>query len=191
MTLVVADPDHPLRGSLEDAIRAVFLAEYGARVPAFPRQLLALLDRESRPLAASGLRFAEDGFFSECYLEEPVEESLGRRAGTAVSRTEVVEFVSLAALRPGAALPLVGGAVRLCLASGCRWGLFTATARLRALLGRAGFVVEDIAAADRERVTRPENWGSYYLHDPRVVAVRAESLPRVLNSAPNRTAAHA
>lgn len=191
MTLVVADPDHPLRGSLEDAIRTVFQAEYGARVAAFPRQLVGLLDRDSRPLAAAGLRFAEDGFFSERYLDEPVEESLGRRAGMAVARTDVVEFVSLAALRPGAALPLVGGVVRLCLALGCHWGLFTATARLRALLRRTGYVIEDFTAASPDRIARPETWGSYYLHDPRVVAVRAESLPRVLLAAPDRTAAHA
>lgn len=191
MTLVLAGPEHSLRGSLEESIRAVFLAEYGARIPVFPRKLLVLLDQDRQPLAAAGLRRAEDGFFSECYLNEPVETCLSRRAGTAVARADVVEFVNLAAMRPGAALPLVGAAVRLCLASGCRWGLFTATARLRALLRRAGFVVEDIAAASPERVAQPEAWGSYYLHDPRVLAVRAESLPGSVIAHRNGLAAHA
>ena len=40
MTLTLADRDHPERARLEQTIRAVFLAEYGAHVPVFPDHLV-------------------------------------------------------------------------------------------------------------------------------------------------------
>lgn len=180
MSLILANRDHPDRPRLERAIRTVFLAEYGAHVPAFPDHLVATLDAMGRPTAVAGLRFAEDGLFSDVYLDGPIEDVLGRALGHAVSRRQIVEFSNLAAPRPGAALPLVGAAIRLCLADGRAYGLFTATARLRALLRRTGLNAIDLGPALRERAARPDAWGSYYLHDPRVLVVEGTALPAAL-----------
>lgn len=180
MPLILANRDHPERSRLEHAVRAVFLAEYGAHVPHFPDHLVATLDPAGQPQAVAGLRFAENGLFSDAYLDGPVEDVLGRALGRAVSRRQIVEFSSLAALRSGAALPLVSAAIRLCLADGRAYGLFTATARLRALLRRTGLNAIDLGPARRERISQPAAWGSYYLHDPRVLAVEAAALPSAL-----------
>lgn len=177
MTLILADRDHPDRSRLEQTIRTVFLSEYGAHVPGFPDHLVATLDPQGQPQAVAGLRFAEDGLFSDAYLDGPAEAVLGRHLGRMVFRRQIVEFSSLAALKAGSALPLVGAAIRLCLAEGRAYGLFTATARLRALLRRAGLVAIDLGAAKRERIPTPATWGSYYLHDPRVLVVEAATLP--------------
>lgn len=177
MTLILADHSHPDRTRLEHAVRAVFLSEYGAHVPTFPDSLVAMLDPSGHPVAIAGLRFAEDGLFSDVYLDGTVEDVLGQALGRTVSRRQIVEFSSLAAPKAGAALPLVGAAIRLCLASGCSYGMFTATARLRGLLRRAGLTAVDLGPARRERVSNPAAWGSYYLHDPRVLVVAAETLP--------------
>lgn len=176
MTLMLADRDHPSRALLERTVRQVFLAEYGARVPAFPNTLLARLDGTGQPLAVAGLRFAEDGLFSEAYLDAPAEAVLGAALGRPVARGQVVEFSSLAATRPGAAMPLVGAAIQMCLARGCAFGLFTATHRLRAMLRRTGLVCVDLGPARPERLADPGVWGSYYLHDPRVIVVSADTL---------------
>jgi hypothetical protein len=176
MNLILADRDHPQRALLERTVRAVFQSEYGAHVPAFPNRLVASLDGDGLPLAVAGLRFAEDGLFSETYLDVPAEAALAAQLGRAVPRTQIVEFSSLAATRGGAALPLVAAAIRLCLAAGCSHGLFTATNRLRALLRRAGLVSVDLGPARPERLADADQWGSYYLHDPRVLAVSAETL---------------
>lgn len=183
MTLILADRDHPTRALLERTVRAVFQAEYGAQVPVFPHSLLARLDRDGQPEAVTGLRFAEDGLFSEAYLDAPVEVVLGAAMGRAVNRGEIVEFSSLAAPRTGAALPLVGAAIRLCQAAGCTHGLFTATARLRALLRRTGLVCVDLGPARPERLADAAAWGSYYLHDPRVLAVSADTLASLRSTA--------
>lgn len=182
MTLILADRNHPDRSRLEHAIRTVFLAEYGARVPSFPDHLVATLDSRGQPAAVAGLRFAEDGLFSDVYLDGPVDRVLGKALGRAVSRRQIVEFSSLAAPRAGAALPLVAAAIQLCLADGRAFGLFTATARLRGLLRRAGLSAVDLGPALRERAAHPAAWGSYYLHDPRVLVVGAAALPIALTS---------
>lgn len=176
MTLILADRDHPCRDLLECTVRQVFLAEFGAHVPAFPSRLVATLDREGQPLAVAGLRFAEDGLFSEAYLDGPAEAVLSAIAGREVARSRIVEFSSMAATRPGAAMPLVAAAIRLCLAAGATWGMFTATGRLRALLRRSGLTGVDLGPALPERLADAGAWGSYYLHDPRVVAVSGDSL---------------
>lgn len=180
MTLILADRDHPDRSCLEGVIRAVFLAEYGARVPAFPDHLVAMLDGQGRPQAVAGLRFAERGLFSDVYLDEPAESLLSRKLGRMVTARHIVEFSNLAAPKAGAALPLVAAAIRLCLADGRAFGLFTATARLRMLLRRVGLRAVDLGPARRERVAHPAAWGSYYLHDPRVLVVEAGTLPETL-----------
>lgn len=193
MTLILADRTHPSRARLERAIHGVFLAEYGAHVTAFPDHLVATLDAAGQPGAVAGLRFAEDGLFSDVYLDGPVEQVLGRALGRPVSRHQIVEFSNLAAPKAGAALPLVGAAIRLCLADGRGFGLFTATARLRALLRRAGLSAVDLGPARRDRVANPAVWGSYYLHDPRVLVVPALSLPTALSlpAAPLAEVCHA
>ena len=97
--------------------------------------------------------------------------------GRAVTRTQVVEFSSLVAPEPGAALPLLVAAIRVALAAGASFGLFTATARLHALLARTGLVFIDLGPARPERLANAAIWGDYYRHDPHVLAVAAEALP--------------
>lgn len=178
MTLILADRQHPLRPRLEEAVQRMFAAEYGARVPSFTAYMIAKLDAEGAVEAAAGLRFEGDGFFSEAYIDAPVEAMIAKCYGQTAARREVVEFSSLAATRSGAALPLLQAAVRVALAGGARFAIFTATDRLRALLRRRGLTAIDLGPADPERVENAAAWGRYYLHDPHVLMVSAESLPK-------------
>ena len=173
--LKILDQFDELRPTAEQAIRAIFDREHGATLHDFPPTLAAWLDGDEI-LATASLRFAKDGFFSECYLDMPVERLIERKAGIAVKRSEIVEVGSLAAPRPGATLGLVEAIIDACYEGGCRWAFFTATARLRALLRRSGVVQIELAPALPERVPAPETWGQYYLADPRVVAVGAHML---------------
>jgi len=184
MHLVLLEPSHPLRPGVEQAIRTVFADEYRAKVAALPQTLAALLDDHGTVLSATGLRFERDGFFSENYLDEPVDRLLSRRAGRAVPRSQVVEIGSMAGFKPATSLVLVDLIARRCLDDGLCWAIFTATNRLRALLRRSRIATLDLVPACRDRVPDPDNWGSYYLHDPRVVAVNGAALPRFGRSVP-------
>ncbi|MGE4279264.1 MAG: thermostable hemolysin [Magnetospirillum sp.] len=176
MSFISVLPEHPLRRQLEHTVEQVFRKEFRATPAAFPQQMAAVLDSDGRPSAVTGLRFAADGFFSERYLDLPVEQAVSAALGLSIGRDQVVEFTSLASVRPGAAMPLVASIIRECLTKGYRCGLFTATDRLRALLRRAGLAVVDMVPATPDRIADPENWGSYYLHDPWVTAVSAEAV---------------
>lgn len=184
MTLILADRAHPARPRLERLVRRVFSEEYGARVPAFPDRLLARLDDAGEPMAVAGLRLGGESLFSEAYLDSTAAEAIGRACGRIVQRPEIVEFSNLAAVRSGAAMPLVMAGVRLSLAVGARYGMFTATQRLRALLRRRGLVAIDLGPAQPDKLANAATWGRYYLHDPRVVVVSAETLPDSFLSIP-------
>lgn len=183
MRLVLADRFHPLRRRMEDTVRSVFLAEYGAHVSRFPDRLIASMDDDDTPRAVAGLHFSETGLFSEAYLDGPVESVLTRALNRHVERNRIVEFSNLAAPRPGATIPLIREAIGFCRATGANAAIFTATARLRALLQRNRLVTVDLGPARPERLRTAATWGSYYLHDPRVLAATADALPPSLHSA--------
>lgn len=177
MNFAVIDRDHPLRSSVEQMVRDLFFKEYGARPATFPALMAAMFDDEGRPVAATGLRFSSDGFFSQCYLDRPVEAEISRLAGRPVAASEVVEVSSLVGLRAGAGMALVHAAIAYAYGCGARWGMFTATRRLMVALRRSGFEAVEMAKASRDRVSNPDDWGTYYLQEPVVLAVRAEGVP--------------
>jgi hypothetical protein len=163
-------PAHALRDETEATIRAAYRRKHGARLDSLPSTLVAEIEAD-KVICAASLRFAAEGFFSERYLDLPVEALVTRHAGVRATRDSLAEVGSLAAARPGAVGHLVAGVVQHLQARGIRWAFFTATARLRALLRRAGIPLIELAAADPQRVDNAEIWGGYYRHDPRVMLV--------------------
>lgn len=169
MRLILTDERHPLRPAVDDAVRSVYAREYGATIDSLPPRMLAGLDSSGAVACVAGLRRAP--FFSETYLDEPIEAVLSTVGGQPVARHRIAEVSALAAPRPGAAVALLRGVIGLCRREGYDWAFFTATARLRALLRRSGIPLVPLVAARSDRVSTPDAWGSYYLHDPQVCAV--------------------
>jgi hypothetical protein len=179
---VVVAPTHPLRPAVENTIRLAYRRDHGARLASFPSWLVANTD-ETGVIGAAALRFADDGFFSERYLDRPIEDLIARRAGTDADRSQLVEVGNLAAGRAGEIRVLVHGIVGLLYSQRMRWAFFTATARLRTLLSRAGIPLIELAAADPRRIDDAKAWGSYYQQDPRVVFVGGHMLAAALRPA--------
>jgi Thermostable hemolysin len=169
--LVVVGPSHPLRPRVEACIAAVYERAFGARDLTFPELLIARLDAVEQPIAAAGIRTAADGFFSEAYLDAPIERLLSDRCGVAVARTAIFEVTTLASRRAAATSDFVRRLAALGKCAGFGWSFFTATGRLRLLLRRLGMPVLDLAPADRGRLPDAARWGSYYAHSPLVCAV--------------------
>ncbi len=163
--------DHDLRPAAEQLIAEVYALHYAARVTTFPATLIAMMSDRRALLCAAGLRFATDGFFSECYLDAPVDEVLTGLRSSPVRRELVFEVTSLASRAPH----MVGSFLRKIIdcgeAAGFEWAFFTATAPLKALLERIGLPLMPLATADRARVANPESWGTYYQLSPSVYAV--------------------
>jgi hypothetical protein len=170
MRLVIVPPSHPARIPVESGIAEAYHRVYGANLDTFATVLVAAFSG-GRPLAAAGLRLGGEPFFSEVYLDRPIETLIGAIAGEDTARERIVEICNLAAMQPGTALPFLHGLIELCRNAGFEWAFFTATTPLRRLLARAGIDAIDLAPARRERIANPHAWGTYYEHCPRVVAV--------------------
>ncbi|MBC8269130.1 MAG: thermostable hemolysin [Rhodospirillaceae bacterium] len=167
---------HLLRRRVEDFIKTVYAEEYGASINDFPALLVALVDNNSKPVCAAGLRFSGDGFFSERYLSQPIDRILDQAWASSVGREQIAEVTSLVGAKPGVSLFLIKHIVVLLRQRSVSWAFFTATERLRAILRRNGVPVLDIGQTSIDCVEDPDQWGGYYDTNPRVVAVHDSML---------------
>jgi hypothetical protein len=169
--VILLSPSHPLRAQAESCISEVYARMFRARNLAFPSTLLALLDGAGRPLCAAGLRTAAEGFFSEIYLDAPIDRLLSERSGRAVGRQAILEVTTLASRSVEASPVFLRRLALFGRCAGFEWSFFTATARLQRLLSRLGMPLVELSPADPRRLSGAEQWGSYYTHSPRVCAV--------------------
>jgi hypothetical protein len=174
MAFFLVMPNDGMRSAVEDRIREVYRERYVARLTSFPDTLAAEVDPSGNIECAAGIRFGSQGLFSECYLDLPAEHYLSRRFERAVQRNCVVEISNLAATKSWGSLPFIRHLIELASSSDFEWAIFTATKPLRALLRRGGLNMVELTRADQTRVKNPNDWGNYYEHDPRVMAVSLE-----------------
>jgi len=172
---------HPLRHAVERHISDVYQQAFCAQVTHFAPRLFAMVDATGRVTGAAGVRSADEAFHAECYLDHPAEEVAATVLQRPIRRSDILEFTTLACARSADALSFVSQIVQLGRDAGCSLALFTGTAPLRSLLVRAGLTIVPIAAASRDRVTNPHEWGRYYDTGPIVcVAPDSPGVPTVL-----------
>ena len=176
MRAAIIPRDHGLRPAAERLIAEVYALHYSAHITAFPATLVAMIGEDGALLCAAGLRFAGDGFFSECYLEAPVDAVLSGEWHSPVRRELVFEVTSLVSRAPHTVGPFLRRIIACGEFAGFEWAFFTATAPLKALLDRIGLPLMPLAPADRSRVARPEDWGTYYDFAPTVYAVHRDGV---------------
>ncbi len=176
MKFVEIPSDHPSRPIVSRFICATYLLSYDARVVNLPKTLIALVDKEDKVHAAAGLRDASEPFFSEHYLDLPIETLLSEVSRRRVLRSTVVEVSCLASRTPAISAHFMRELVFHGEELGYEWAFFTATSRLEKLLRRIRLPLLNLGDASMDRVPSPENWGSYYETDPRVLAFGREHL---------------
>ncbi len=160
-----------MRRPVEDAIRATYWKHFEARVAALPATLVASVSSTGVVESAAGFRFSDQGFFSECYLDVPVESALRQRTGRAVDRARIVEVCNLITKQATNLPAFVAGIIEFIELADSDWAVFTATRPLRTILERRGLHMTELVRADRSRVACPSEWGRYYEYDPRVMIV--------------------
>ena len=170
MFVVVPRSDR-LRSVVEDAIRTLYWKRYEAFLSSFAQTIVAELSQSGSVECAAGIRFGNEAFFSECYLDLPMERLLQDHLGRKVHRDKIVEVSHLAAPSSGRSLPFVKNLIELLRMRDAEWAIFTATRPLRGLLRRNRLGMTELGRADRSRVPNPECWGHYFKHDPRIMAV--------------------
>jgi hypothetical protein len=168
--------DDARRRSAEEFIKNTYATRYGARLETFPSRIIALLDHRDEILCAAGLRFLDDGFFSECYLDTPIEDVVSAISARAVARSAIFEVTTLASRAPLATAEFIAEICRFGEQAGFQWSFFTLTHRLHLMVSRLGIALTFLGEADRRRIADFERWGSYYACQPKVYAVSSQRL---------------
>lgn len=170
--LTVHGRDDPHRGAVENFIRAVYARHYGAQVLHFAPVLVGLREH-GELLAAAGYRNAAHGpLFLERYLPAPVDTLLADHVdGAPPARERIAEVGHLAARRSGEGRRLIRLLAPHLAAQGFEWVVGTVTQELRSTLLRLGIAPLILGAADPAALgDEAALWGSYYEHQPLVLA---------------------
>jgi hypothetical protein len=162
MTILIPDA----RRELERFIAERFRSAYGANVGHFCAHLLGMRDPHGAWQAAAGYTpAASSALYLEHYLDRPVEIEL------AVPRERIVEVGNLASAARGFGGRFLPALRRYLLDLDYRWVVFTATREVRGILQHLAFETRALAPASPERLPdRGAGWGTYYAHDPSVMA---------------------
>jgi hypothetical protein len=176
--LTVHGRDDPSRAEVESFIARVYASRHGAQVQHFAESLVALRQGNSIVAAAGYTPAGTAPLFLERYLSAPVQVLLAARTPLPVPRAGVVEVGHLAAERAGEGRRLIFLLAPHLASLGVQWVASTLTSELRQLFVRIGVTPHVLAAADPAALgPEARQWGSYYTHQPVVVAGH---LPRVL-----------
>jgi hypothetical protein len=171
VAFIVVTRSDRIRSAVEEEIRKRYWDRFAARLSSLPEVLVAEVGPSGKIECAAGIRFGRRELFSECYLDQPAEHSLSRRFARAVHRDHIVEVCNLVATKSGHSRSFISHLIEFVELAGAEWAIFTATRVLRALLERGGLQMIELARAEQSRVSNPNDWGTYYDHDPRVMAV--------------------
>lgn len=171
--LHVHGPGDTRRAEVETFIARIYAQRYGAVVTTFAPVLVSLQDAGSGQIvAAAGYRNAQQApLFLESYLGAPIESLLSAHSKTQLARSDIVEMGHLAADRAGEGRRLILLLAPLLAGQGFSWVVSTLTQELRLLFVRLGIAPIALAAADPAALDQSAGqWGSYYNHDPVVLA---------------------
>ncbi len=181
MKLIEIGEGHPLWPITSRFIRSMYDKCFKARIVQIPKRIVALVDQEFRVHCAAGLRDSLEPFFSEYYLDEPVEMKIGAFSGSRVERREIVEVSSFASRTPGSSVRFIRELVSYGEGLGFNWAFFTTTSRLEKLLRKIHLPLIDLGVASSSRVPSPEMWGTYYRTNPKVLAIGRSDLAPFLS----------
>ncbi|SHH40043.1 thermostable hemolysin [Bradyrhizobium erythrophlei] len=175
-TTALLTNDDPRRRAAEELIKNTYAARYGARLEAFPSRIIALSDNRGEIVCAAGLRFLDDGFFSERYLDAPIEDVVSAISARAVTRSAIFEVTTLASRAPLATAEFIAEIGTFGEKAGFEWSFFTLTRRLHHMVGRLGIAPTLLGEADCRRIADSDRWGTYYACEPKVYAVASRRL---------------
>ena len=174
--LVRYDANSPQRALLEDFVRREFLLHFGARIKHFMPELLALHGTDGSIRSVVGCRAAAaEPLFLETYTRRPIEEVLAARNGFWVPRERIVEIGSLACRSARGAIEIVRALVPHLLHAGFSWVVFTGADTVMSVFRYLGLSPRQLCNADPKLLgDARHDWGTYYDHQPHVMAGRIQ-----------------
>ena len=171
------------REETERFIDQQFFKSYGAQHSEYMPWLISMR-QQGQLSACAGVAFAVDKnpLFLERYLPSSIETLLSESCGLSINRGQIAEVGNLAGSSFGGEHIGSSRLLYIVLASvleeiGIEWMVFTATRPLLISLQRLGLKHCMLGDADESFLDDAErsHWGSYYEHQPRVVAAPLSS----------------
>lgn len=180
--IVSHGPLSPQRSLLEEFVRRQFLVHFGAKIRHFMPQLLGLHGANGDIRAAVGCRAAAaERLFLETYTRAPIEDALAAQNGFFVPRERIVEIGSLACRNATAAVAIVRALVPHLTNAGFSWVVFTGADTVVNVFRFLGLAPHALCPANPLLLgDARHDWGTYYEHNPYVLAGRIAdgALPR-------------
>lgn len=180
----LCDAHSPDRPDVEKFIQRIFRQAHGANVKHFMPRILCLRDSRYRLQAVSGMRQAEhENLFLERYLDKPVQDMIAFHSGSAVLRHRIVEIGNLAVENPLYTRLLLAALGRHLYSTDTEWFVFSALPSIIRIVARTNHTMLVLGDA-RLDCLAPEDradWGSYYQHRPKVIALRWNTLVNARN----------
>lgn len=166
--------DAPGRAQVEAFIRQAYLEHFEAHLKDFMPNLLAMHDERGRVRAAAGYCGAADGaLFLETYTRQPIEEVIAARCGQIPARDQIVEVGSFACRGGRAAIELIRALVPYLISTGFAWVVFTGADTVVNVFKRLRLEPRELCRANKALLGEAQcDWGSYYEHNPIVMAGR-------------------
>jgi hypothetical protein len=171
------------REETERFIDQQFFKSYGAQHSEYMPWLISMR-QQGQLSACAGVAFAVDKnpLFLERYLPSSIESLVSKNCGMPITRGQIAEVGNLAGSSFGGEHIGSSRLLYIVLASvleeiGIEWMVFTATRPLLVSLQRLGLKHCMLGDADESFLDDAErsHWGSYYEHQPRVVAAPLSS----------------
>lgn len=174
LQLHLLDSGAEARQRAQDFIAQAYQRVFAAELRCFYPSVITLHDVDDNLLGAAGARYGEgQTLFLEQYLDAPAEQLIGQQTADIVDRAKLVEIGNLSVARPAMTYPFMGMIGSWLQDYDVDWLVFALTRSLRRLFHRAGAEMLDLGPARPERLKPSANrWGSYYEHDPCIMAVR-------------------
>ncbi|WP_211245011.1 thermostable hemolysin [Thalassotalea mangrovi] len=170
-----ADPD---RGRLERFIKGGFYQHYQADIAITMPHLLAIQDGGVK--AALGIRSGLNPLFIEQYLPCAIE-NMPCFSAKASKRSEIVEIGSLYSNSQQLTIPLFLVTATTLYLLNKKHMVFCGTSHILNLVSRAGVSTTFLADARQDRLFASEdNWGCYYLTQPKVVSAELDSIMAII-----------
>ncbi|MCA0937213.1 thermostable hemolysin [Vibrio alginolyticus] len=170
-TLDIVSPTHPLWHKVIEHVSLRYQKAFFAELKIFMPAYLTLTDNDSI-ISVCGFRIAEqEPLFLEQYLDDEAQNLVSSIFQCDVKRSNLVEFGHLASFAKGMSALHFYLIAQMLVEHGFEWCIFTATDPLHAMMARLGLEPQVITHADPNKVPDAQStWGSYYEHQPRVLA---------------------
>ncbi len=162
------------RRQIEAFIADEYRRHFAADIRDFMPTLVGLHDDGGRLKAAVGYRAAQsERLFLEMYMNRPIEEVVSMQSGLDVARDAIVEVGSLACNGGRAAMEIVTALVPALIEDGFSWVVFTGADTVRNVFRRLELKPVALCIANKSMLgTDQKQWGTYYDHNPVVMAGR-------------------